>query len=94
MIGALTLSGTPAGDAVVATVIYRLVTTREMAGIGSLALVFVHCRTAIPVSLTGEAAAIASRGRDDGKADGESAREPGEMPGTETTGTGERRSTD
>jgi uncharacterized protein (TIRG00374 family) len=62
MIGALTLAGTPAGDAVVATVIYRLVTTLGMAGIGSLALVAVHRRTPAPARLTGIAAALAEPG--------------------------------
>lgn len=63
MIGALTLAGTPAGDAVVATVIYRLVTTLGMAGIGSLALVLVHRRKPTPARLTGTAAELAGRGR-------------------------------
>jgi putative heme transporter len=66
MIGALALAGTPAGDAVVATVIYRLVTTLGVAGIGGLALVFVHRRRPTPVQLTGEAAALAGRAKDDG----------------------------
>lgn len=70
MIGALTLAGTPAGDSVVATVIYRLVTTVGMAGIGGLALVFVHRRQPTPAHLTGEAAALASRARGDGTAAG------------------------
>lgn len=61
MIGALTLAGTPAGDAVVATVIYRLITTLGMAGIGSLALVFVHRREANQAELTGTAAEMAGR---------------------------------
>ncbi len=61
MIGALTLAGTPAGYAVVATVIYRLITTLGLAGIGSLALVFVHRREARQAELTGAAAEIAAR---------------------------------
>ena len=61
VIGALTLSGTPAGDAVIATVVYRLVTTLGMAGIGSLALVVVHRRHPTQARLTGIAAALASR---------------------------------
>jgi uncharacterized membrane protein YbhN (UPF0104 family) len=64
MIGALTLAGTPAGDAVAATVIYRLVTTLGMAGIGSLALVLVHRRAPTPAHLTGVAATLAGRDRD------------------------------
>jgi uncharacterized membrane protein YbhN (UPF0104 family) len=62
MIGALTLAGTPPGDAVVATVIYRLVTTLGMAGIGSLALIFVQHRPPTPARLTGAAAALVRRG--------------------------------
>ncbi len=62
MIGALTLAGTPPGDAVVATVIYRLVTTFGMAGIGSLALVAVQHRAPTPARLTGAAAALMHRG--------------------------------
>ncbi|MGH8981390.1 MAG: hypothetical protein ACRDWE_10285, partial [Acidimicrobiales bacterium] len=63
MIGALTLAGTPAGNAVVATVVYRLVTTLGLAGIGSLALVLVHRREARQAELTGTAAALAERAR-------------------------------
>lgn len=61
MIGALTLAGTPAGAAVVATVVYRLVTTLGMAGIGSLALVVVHHRAPRPARLTGLAEELARR---------------------------------
>lgn len=64
MIGALTLAGTPAGNAVVATVIYRLITTLGLAGIGSLALVFVHRREARQAELTGTAAALAARAKE------------------------------
>lgn len=75
MIGALTVAGTPAGDAVVATVIYRLITTLGMAGIGSLALVLVHRREARQAELTGTAAAMAAsaqgRGGHDSSAAGE-----------------------
>lgn len=69
MIGALTLAGTPAGDAVVATVIYRLVTTLGMAGIGSLALVAVHRGTPKQARLTGIAAMLATRGNPGERAD-------------------------
>jgi putative heme transporter len=65
MIGALTLSGVPAGDALVATVVYRLVTTLGMAGVGSLALVAVHHRTPRPAQLSGQAAALAAREKSD-----------------------------
>lgn len=60
MIGALTLAGTSAGMALVATVVYRLVTTLGMAGIGSLALVVVHHRAPRRARLSGEAEALAS----------------------------------
>lgn len=63
MIGALTLAGTSAGAAVVATVVYRLVTTLGMAGIGSLALVIVHHRTPRPARLSGQAEMLARRSR-------------------------------
>lgn len=62
MIGALTLAGTSAGAAVVATVVYRLVTTLGMAGIGSLALVIVHHREPRQARLSGQAEALARRG--------------------------------
>lgn len=65
MIGALTLAGTPAGDAVLATVIYRLCTTLGMAGIGSVALYFVHRRAPQCAELSGEAAELARRGDDE-----------------------------
>ena len=64
MIGALTLAGTSAGAAVVATVVYRLVTTLGMAGIGSLALVIVHHRTPRPARLSGLAEELARRSPD------------------------------
>lgn len=67
MIGALTLAGTSAGAAVVATVVYRLVTTLGMAGIGSLALVIVHHREPRPALLSGKAEALASRSTEDGR---------------------------
>lgn len=67
MIGALTLAGTPAGAAVVATIVYRLITTLGMAGIGSGALFVVHHREPEPAVLHGEAAALARRGQADGK---------------------------
>ncbi|HVC13763.1 MAG TPA: lysylphosphatidylglycerol synthase transmembrane domain-containing protein [Acidimicrobiales bacterium] len=69
MIGALTLAGTPTGDAVVATVVYRLVTTVGMAGIGGLALVVVHRRTPTPARLTGMAADLANRGAESPRRD-------------------------
>jgi uncharacterized membrane protein YbhN (UPF0104 family) len=83
MIGALTLSGTPAGDAVLATVVYRLVTTLGMAGIGSLALVVVHRRRPTQVRLTGTAAALARRDRpaDSIAVPGGAARAPDEADG-------------
>ncbi|MGH8989632.1 MAG: lysylphosphatidylglycerol synthase transmembrane domain-containing protein [Acidimicrobiales bacterium] len=91
MIGALTLSGTPTGDAVLATVIYRLVTTFGMAGVGSLALVVVHRRAPTPVRLTGLAAALSN---DDGTGSARSsdgrAETPGEKDETEERGTSRR----
>jgi uncharacterized protein (TIRG00374 family) len=63
MIGALTLAGTSAGAALVATVVYRLVTTLGMAGVGSLALVVVHHGTPRPARLSGQAQALAERSR-------------------------------
>ena len=63
MIGALTLAGTPAGNAVIATVIYRLVTTLGMAGIGSVALFFVHRMRPAQATLSGAAASDAERER-------------------------------
>lgn len=63
MIGALTLAGTSAGAALVATVVYRLVTTLGMAGVGSLALVVVHHRAPRPARLSGQAEALAERSR-------------------------------
>jgi uncharacterized membrane protein YbhN (UPF0104 family) len=61
MIGALTLTGTHAGAAVVATVAYRLVTTLGMAAFGTGALFVVHHRAAPAAELTGEAAELAGR---------------------------------
>ncbi|MGH9088587.1 MAG: lysylphosphatidylglycerol synthase transmembrane domain-containing protein [Acidimicrobiales bacterium] len=61
MIGAFAAAGTPAGEAVVATVIYRLITTLGMAGIGSAALFVVNRREPVRAELRGEAAALARR---------------------------------
>jgi len=64
MIGALALAGTPAGNAVIATVIYRLITTLGMAGIGGIALFFVHRIEPTQAELSGEAASLASRDKE------------------------------
>jgi uncharacterized protein (TIRG00374 family) len=64
MIGAFALAGTPTGNAIVATVIYRLITTWGVAAIGSLALVLVNHRRPEEARLHGDAAALA-HGRDD-----------------------------
>ena len=91
MIGAFALAGIPTGNAVVATVIYRLVTTLGMAGIGTAALFFVNHREPQAAQLHGDAAAIAraagaeSRGAPgEEPAGAEPAGEPGEgAPGAE-----------
>jgi hypothetical protein len=61
MIGAFALAGTPAGSAILATVIYRLITTFGMAGIGSAALFLVNRRAPQRAELRGDAAALARR---------------------------------
>lgn len=61
MIGAFTLAGAPTGSAVVATVVYRLVTTLGMAALGAGALLVVNHRPLQPAELSGEAAALAAR---------------------------------
>jgi uncharacterized protein (TIRG00374 family) len=38
MVGAFALAGTPVGDALLATILYRLITSLGMAGLGSLML--------------------------------------------------------
>jgi hypothetical protein len=59
MIGAFALAGTPTGNAIVATVIYRLITNWGVAAVGSLALVFVNRRTPKAAHLHGDAATLA-----------------------------------
>jgi uncharacterized protein (TIRG00374 family) len=59
MIGAFALAGTPTGDAIVATVIYRLITNWGVAGVGSLALLVVNQRTPEEAQLHGQAASLA-----------------------------------
>ncbi|HVC70001.1 MAG TPA: lysylphosphatidylglycerol synthase transmembrane domain-containing protein [Acidimicrobiales bacterium] len=59
MIGAFALAGTPTGHAVVATVIYRLITNWGVAGVGSLALLVVNHRRPEEARLHGEAASLA-----------------------------------
>jgi hypothetical protein len=63
MIGAFALAGTPTGNAVVAVVIYRLITSWGVAGVGSLALVMVNHRAPEEARLHGDAATLA--GHDD-----------------------------
>jgi hypothetical protein len=72
MIGAFALTGTPAADAVVATIVYRLITTFAVAGIGSIALLVVSRRHAVGAELEGEAAVLAEE---------EAARPPGKEAG-------------
>lgn len=60
MIGAFALAGTPATAAVVATVVYRVITCFGMAGVGSIVLLVVTHRDPYPARLGGEAAAAAA----------------------------------
>jgi uncharacterized membrane protein YbhN (UPF0104 family) len=76
MIGALALAGTPAGDAVIATVIYRLITTLGIAGIGGLALFVVHRVEPSQAELSGRAKRLAERGTGAGGPGGPGAGEP------------------
>ncbi len=64
MIGALTAAGTPAGDAILATLVYRLITTVGMAGIGSAALFVVNHREPHRAVLHGNAATLARQAAD------------------------------
>jgi putative heme transporter len=59
MIGALALTGTPPADAVAATLIYRVITTFGVAGIGTVALFVVSRREPEPAQLDGDAARLA-----------------------------------
>jgi hypothetical protein len=63
MIGAFALAGTPTGNAIVATVIYRLITNWGVAAVGSLALLYVNRRTPKAARLHGDAATLV--GHDD-----------------------------
>jgi len=65
MLGAFALAGTPLGHAVVAIVIYRLITTWGMAGLGSAMLLVVNHRRPAPAVLRGRAADVASGDKDD-----------------------------
>lgn len=80
MIGAFAVAGASAGDAVVATVIYRLITTLGMAGIGSAALFVVNHREPVPAELRGEAAALAGRPREGAPEDEEPPGDPAPAP--------------
>lgn len=61
MIGAFAATGAPAGPAVIATVIYRLIATFGMAGMGSGALFLVNRRVPRQAELQGDAASLAQR---------------------------------
>ena len=59
MVGAFALAGTPLGGAILATVLYRLITTVGVAGVGSLMLVYLGRQKSAPrATLTPEAAAL------------------------------------
>jgi uncharacterized protein (TIRG00374 family) len=60
MIGAFALAGTPTGNAIVATVIYRLITNWGVAAVGSLALIYVNRRQPKAARLHGDAATLAA----------------------------------
>ncbi len=64
MIGALALTGTPAADAVAATLIYRVITTFGVAGIGTIGLFVVSRREPELAQLEGRAAALARKAAD------------------------------
>jgi hypothetical protein len=66
MIGAFALAGTPTANAIVATVIYRLITNWGVAAVGSLALVVVNHRDPEAAQLHGDAAALAGEDEDPG----------------------------
>ncbi|HEY7948821.1 MAG TPA: YbhN family protein [Acidimicrobiales bacterium] len=66
MIGAFALAGTPTGHAIVATVVYRLITNWGVAGVGSLALLVVNHRVPEEAQLHGEAASLSHRHDDAG----------------------------
>jgi uncharacterized protein (TIRG00374 family) len=69
MIGAFALAGTSAGAAFIPIIVYRLITSWGVAGVGSLALLLVHHREASPAELHGEAASLAKHEEDDKESD-------------------------
>lgn len=58
MIGAFALAGAPAGNAIVATIVYRLITSWGIAGVGSVALLVVNRRRPQRARLHGRAARL------------------------------------
>jgi uncharacterized protein (TIRG00374 family) len=59
MVGAFALAGTPLGGAILATVLYRLITTIGVAGVGTLMLVYLGRQKSTPrAELSGEATAL------------------------------------
>jgi uncharacterized protein (TIRG00374 family) len=82
MVGAFALAGTPVGDAFLATIVYRLITSLGMAGLGSAMLLYLTRRkTTERAALSPQAAALVLRdarvtagapadGGADGRADG------------------------
>ncbi len=58
MIGAFALTGTPAAAAAVATIVYRLITTFGVAGVGSVTLLAITHREPQEAELHGQAAAL------------------------------------
>jgi putative heme transporter len=62
MVGAFALAGTPVTDAVLATILYRLITSIGMAGLGSVMLLYLSRQKSTPDAvLTSRAAALDER---------------------------------
>lgn len=59
MVGAFALAGTPLGGAILATVLYRLITTIGVAGVGSVMLIYLGRQKSVPrAKLSAKAAAL------------------------------------
>jgi hypothetical protein len=67
MVGAFALAGTPVADALLATILYRLVTTIGVAGIGSVMLVHLSRKKSTTLAVLSEEAAALGEQQDDGK---------------------------
>jgi uncharacterized protein (TIRG00374 family) len=83
MVGAFTLAGTPVGAALLATIVYRLITSVGVAGVGSAMLVYINRKKSREdAELTPETAALLDGSSEDAGTSDHGPRSSGDTPST------------